>query len=101
MVSYEDHYVFSVDLVCKEELNLVLKLMGLLVKVQLVWAKRQYLTGLRYAEIEQVNKIKRGKQHDNERMRGERVKIPFLQNKVGKRSGTMVTTQYEETMKLK
>ena len=36
MVSYEDHYVFSVDLVCKEELNLVLKLMGLLVKVQLV-----------------------------------------------------------------
>ena len=61
---YHWNTVFSVNLVCKKEL---------------------YLT---------VNK------HDNNEMRkfenthskGEQVKIPLLPNRVGKRSGTMVTT---------
>ena len=35
--------------------------------------KWQYLTGLRYAEIKQVNKTKQGKQRDNKRMRGDKI----------------------------
>ena len=35
--------------------------------------KWQYLTGLRYAEIKPVKATKQGKQHDNERKRGDKI----------------------------
>ena len=69
--------VFSVYLVCKEELNLLPKVIGHPVKVRWVLAHRDQ-TGWNY---------KKGKQHCNERMRGDKIptergnrwKYPFCQ----------------------
>ena len=43
--------VFSVELVCKEELNLMLKVSRLLVKVQWFWAKRHWFPSYQYLDL--------------------------------------------------
>ena len=83
-----DQTVFSVNLVCEKELNFMLKVSGLLVKVR-------WVLSLRGPDF--FNKTNKVNTHDNKEMRGfrnthskgEQVKIPLLPNKVGKRSGTM------------
>ena len=59
------------------------------------------MRSIRYTDIKLVNKMKQGKQHNNNDMRGdenthsegERVKIPLMPHRVRKRSRTMVTTR--------